>query len=998
MMQRIRILFIAGLLGALAAGPAGIFFAMPQALADAAEPPAAPAAFSVSAAKVSGDEGSPPDPSGAAEVPPTKDVLAARGEAPAPEDLIPGEWIVAWRTPPAPGPVPGAPYAVVDVDPESGIGRIRALPGREGDVVSALETDANVVRYQPNGRVRVSGAGAALPQGPASVPPAIEASALSAFHASALSALHTAALSAQWYLERLRVPEAQRIADGRGVTIAVVDTGVALDHPAFRGRLESGVNLLTGGAPYDDNGHGTALAGILVGGGRLQGIAPAAKVLPIKALDAFGSGNSYTVARGIREAVDRGAKVIVLSLTDPVYSFAMENALEEAERAGVVVVAAAGNDGGKVPYPAAYPTVLGVGALDERDRPAPFSNRGDAVDVVAYGVNIFTARPGGYDAYSGTSMAAPQAAGVAALLISKKPGPAEAVRDQLRTTASPIPGAPRPSVGFGRVDAYAALSTWQGGPVTPYGGNTAPDRAAPLPLDKTVGIAVPPGGSVYFALDAPYAGSVSLTASGLSVPLTVATVDAKGQAQKTMRLAEGGSTSVAVPKGRTVLRLTNGDKAAARFTLRASFTIYTAPYGDNGSPARAYPIDLFERTGLVGTLPRAGDEAWFRLEFPEDGRLTVRAETNDPALDLVLMLQDDRATRVIDDNGPYNGRLDEEAEVPVKGGSVLKVGVRNFYRAGVNAEYRLSFDYRPAATVAAARPDTLPKSRALFFGKPAFGVVPRADRAEHYHVYLDRPGFVRVDVRGFPPGTGGALEALDGKGGLIERVRLPAGPDERRLTHVFMLPAGLSYLRLTAERPFTDRFYVLRATAADGPFVDMASHWAREALSALKARGAVAGYPDGTFRPDRSITRAEFVALLAGRLGLPAARAPLPTFVDLPAGHWAADALRRAAAAGWLSGYPDGGIRPDRPITRAEMAAILRQALRTSPVPGLDPDVTTDAAAEAFRDVPPTHWALPALSLFVEAKRMSGYPDGTLRPDGTATRAEAAAMMAKLWP
>lgn len=901
----------------------------------------------------------------------TKNVLLTRGETAPADDQVPGEWIVEWDGAPSADPA----YDVIDYDAQSHIGLIKARPGYEGVITNHLESDANVVRYQPNVKVRLSAAG--------SVSRAADVSSVK--------------LSEQWYFSRLHVPEAQRMTKGKGVTIAVIDTGVALDHPDLKDRLVSGINLLVKDIPpYDDNGHGTAVAGILAADGHLRGIAPEAKIMPVKALDALGSGNSYTVARGIREAIGKGAQVIVLSLTDPVSSFAMENALDEAEQAGVVVVAAVGNDGGKVPYPAAYPTVLGVGALDENDQPAPFSNRGDAVDVVAYGVNIFTARPGGYDAYTGTSMAAPQAAGVAALLLSKKSGPAQAVRDQLRTTASPVSGAPRSAAGFGRVDAYQALSTWQGGPVSPYGGNTAPNRASPLPLDKAVGVALAAGGSAYFTIDAPYKGSVTFSTEGLTGSLRLVTLDSQGRASKMATLTGGGSATIDVPRGPSTIRLTNDTKAKMQFTVYPRFTIYTAPFGDNSSPARAYPIDLSETSSLVGTLPRAGTEAWFRLDLPADGRLTVRAETDDPELDLVLMVQDASSSlRVTDDNGLFNGKLYEETTINVRGGSSIHVGVRNFYRYGVNAEYRLSLDYRPPASASSDRPDTFAKSKPLHLNGVAFGYIPRVGGNEYYHVYVDQPTYVRVDVRGLPPAIGGILEAYDSNQTVLESF---AVPESGTMTHVFALQSGLNYIRLGSKKPFNDRFYSLKVVRAEGPFTDVTDHWAKGPLMTLKESGVLSGYADGAFYPDRPIRRSEFMTLLVKRLGLNPSRGMSVSFSDLPLSHWAYQAIVQATAAGWVSGYPDGGIHPDAPITRAEMAAILQKAMLTHPVGGINPRSVSEAASVTYRDVSPEHWALSALSLLTNAKRMSGYPDGTLRPDRSATRAEAAALIAHLWP
>jgi len=169
---------------------------------------------------------------------------------------------------------------------------------------------------------------------------------------------------------------------------------------------------------------------------------------------------------------------------------------------------------------------------------------------------------------------------------------------------------------------------------------------------------------------------------------------------------------------------------------------------------------------------------------------------------------------------------------------------------------------------------------------------------------------------------------------------------------------------------------------------DLNGHWAESVITELARQGLVSGYPDGTFGPNRQITRAEFVALLDRLLSLPeAAQTAAAPFVDVPAGHWAGDVLARAADAGLVAG--DRGLfRPNDPITRAEVAAILTRALNLPPGGELR---FTDAV-----DVPV--WAQSSMAAAVEAGLVAGLGDGSLRPLRAATRAEACAMLSRALP
>ena len=203
---------------------------------------------------------------------------------------------------------------------------------------------------------------------------------------------------------------------GKGVKIAILDTGIA-DHIAFKNAIER-INLVplpTNAA--DLNGHGTSVASLIFSSNPLApGIAPGATPLSVRIADDNGNSNSFLIAQGIIAAVDAGAQLINISLGGNGHSGLVENALDYAKQAGVVVVAAAGNSGTEgVMHPAASPSVIAVGAVDAKNQPMAFSTTGKEVAVAAPGFSVAAAYPGNMAAsVSGTSFSSPIVTGVIA--------------------------------------------------------------------------------------------------------------------------------------------------------------------------------------------------------------------------------------------------------------------------------------------------------------------------------------------------------------------------------------------------------------------------------------------------------------------------------------------------------------------------------------------------------------------------------------------------------
>jgi serine protease len=278
----------------------------------------------------------------------------------------------------------------------------------------------------------------------------------------------------QWHLRAMGAPEGWATsARGRGVIVAVVDTGIAKVEDLGGTKVLEGASFVPGTkSAVDDQGHGTHVAGTIAqttnNGIGVAGVAPEATLMPVKVLSSMGFGSSAWIASGIDFAVDEGADVINLSLGGG-YSAVIHNAIKKAKANGVIVVAAAGNSGRRgVSYPGALEEAIGVSATGPDGTMAPYSSYGEGVDISAPGGD--KRQPGGgvlqdtidgkgghhYVEYQGTSMATPHVAGAAAVMLSQGL-PAEAVERLMLQTARGD-GQWNEKFGHGQLDLAAALS------------------------------------------------------------------------------------------------------------------------------------------------------------------------------------------------------------------------------------------------------------------------------------------------------------------------------------------------------------------------------------------------------------------------------------------------------------------------------------------------------------------------------------------------------------
>ncbi|WP_405086944.1 S8 family serine peptidase [Microbispora sp. NBC_01389] len=291
-------------------------------------------------------------------------------------------------------------------------------------------------------------------------------------------------LSQQDVLRTLDVDDAWQLTKGAGVTVAVLDSGVDPDHRDLAGSVVTGRDFTSGANPRGVEPvrlHGTYMASLIAGHGHgpdgadgIIGVAPEARVLSVRVIledeepgfRTFNSDARYegVVAKGIRYAVDHGAEVVNLSLSKDMPTKDERAAIRYAISKGVVLVAAAGNDGaGKqtapYSYPAAIPGVISVAAVTSTLRRASFSNRNSSVMVAAPGVDVLGAGPGDeYWVGRGTSQATALVSGIAALIKSRHPRMSPALVAQALSSSPERKGPYNTGTGFGVVNAYRALS------------------------------------------------------------------------------------------------------------------------------------------------------------------------------------------------------------------------------------------------------------------------------------------------------------------------------------------------------------------------------------------------------------------------------------------------------------------------------------------------------------------------------------------------------------
>lgn len=282
-----------------------------------------------------------------------------------------------------------------------------------------------------------------------------------------------------WGITRIGAPVVHTNGDkGTGINVAIIDTGINYNNPDLCDNYKGGYDFVNDDAdPFDDNGHGTHCAGIIAAADNdigVIGVAPEANLYSLKTVNGTGSGNVSDLIAAIEWAIDtckdadtsNDIQIISMSLGSNDRVTALETACSQAYDSGILLVAAAGNDGNErgtgdsVDYPGAYSSVITVAATDLMNKRASFSSTGPAVELAAPGVNILSTYKNGWASLRGTSMACPHVAGTAALVLAASPSFTNSnIRDRLAQTATDLGTPGRDNLyGYGLVNAEAAAA------------------------------------------------------------------------------------------------------------------------------------------------------------------------------------------------------------------------------------------------------------------------------------------------------------------------------------------------------------------------------------------------------------------------------------------------------------------------------------------------------------------------------------------------------------
>lgn len=268
-----------------------------------------------------------------------------------------------------------------------------------------------------------------------------------------------------WAVASYGIPALWKQTHGAGVRVAVIDSGVA-PHTSLKDVVVDYRNFSSDSEVYDSLGHGTHVAGIIgAKTGVAKGIASGVEIVSLKVLGHSGMGSNDSVATAVSHAIESKCDIICMSLGSPKPSAIVHEAIRRAESAGLIVVCAAGNDGGAVNYPAAFQETIGVGAVDKDGNVCEFSSRGKEIVVAAPGQDITsTWLANGYATISGTSMAAPFVTGVLSLYVSaakaegKKVNHKSALKALSETSRDAGPPGRDAEYGWGLLDPHRLLN------------------------------------------------------------------------------------------------------------------------------------------------------------------------------------------------------------------------------------------------------------------------------------------------------------------------------------------------------------------------------------------------------------------------------------------------------------------------------------------------------------------------------------------------------------
>ncbi len=771
------------------------------------------------------------------------------------------------------------------------------------------------------------------------------------------------------------------------VVIAIIDTGVDLNHPDLKSQLVSGINLIEPGSPpQDDNGHGTNVTGIIAATANnnigITGINAKAKIMPIKALDHNGYGDEITLQKAIQFAVDQKVQIIVLSLGFNKYTDSFSKVLSDAESKGILIIAAAGNEGNVVKYPAAFPSVLAVGGVTLNNQPYYLSNTGPELDIVAPWEVYTTALGGGYEYKNGTSMAAPQVAGVASLILNKYPAMrSEQIKNLLMQTTQDLD-----TVGWDRRTGYglvrADLALTENYVNDRFEPNNMFTRASIIPIDSEITATFSSKSDQdWFGINSPYNGNLLLNLTIKKEEIVrLVTYDSNQELIDIYELSgDSPNVSFRVEKGINYVQLQHMNMSTnlnSAYKIKTNLNIYSDDYEDNDRMYKAYELSESSQL-IIGTFHQLLDEDWFVMKITKPGTLRLKASVDTARMDLVISVQ-----KKGEKSNAYNFTGEGSNEIPPvievnPGEYFIQVKNNEGYSFPVRGEYTLMIDYSEKL-IDPNEPNEKPyQATSMGLSNLYKGIFESSEDVDWFEFKVTQESLTKIRLSHIPKNRRISLSVYDHTLNVIIFQRNVFGEEEIALEE--KLPDGRYYVKLQSNQTFINQLYQLQIRALpiiDG-FVDVHNHWAYKDMLGLINKGIIVGYGNYQFLPDRTITRAEATSMVVRALRLNEKQTL--NFNDMDPSHWAYYYIATAVRNGIVSGYSDQTFRPDQLITRMEMVSLIAKSK----------NIRGNYAKDTpFVDIPSSYWGTGILNQMVDNKWIQGYEDRTFRPQQPSTRAE----------
>lgn len=700
----------------------------------------------------------------------------------------------------------------------------------------------------------------------------------------------------QYYLEQIKAQAAWEKEYERELVIAVLDTGIDYNHPDLMGKVLPGYNILDNEATaMDDNGHGTNVAGIIaaetdnkIG---ISGIVQNVKLMPIKILDSDGKSDSFYVGQGIRYAADHDANLIVIASGESVYTPFIAEAVDYAYEKEVLIIAATGNKSLEINYPAALANVIAVGAVDRDDRYMDYSNYGQQVDVVAPGESIYTTHlNNSYVTTSGTSVAAPQVAALAAVLMQQDPTlTLKEISDIIRFSADDVGEFGwDEKTGYGRINFESALNYDLKSLSDVYRPNQFSYQAKPFPRGSHLVAELKSyDESDWFYITLPHAGNLELgfilerrLVNELEVDLYTNEQATKLQAVEydsdwdlideqyeedaeqvepehswTLRRTE--MLNIELPADKYYIRINypqpedNPDEvldAPIRYGITNEYSIYHDQYEDNDRPWNAYKINNISEV-ITATFSKRNDDDWYRVNINKSGTLSAEVRVNSNRVDPVFYLQ-----RMGNNGELFDINSSGKAEfgsIKVRPGEYL-IRVYDYNNNVTNREYELElfFDaddehkYGPNNTALQAK--LLDRSVHVITSS-----IYDIDDYDWFRFASEDRTYVEVELNAASDVT---MILYDNQFNLIEKQQLS------QFSQIKIFDEGINYIRINCSDNVKVKYNLkLKIITLMGDFIDITGHYAQDVIVEYYERGLIGGYEDYTFKPDQAIKLGELM-------------------------------------------------------------------------------------------------------------------------------------------